>query len=139
MTRKRSTNAYRSKAGPRELKMLGAIARKEVLNHLASFRFWAGALLAIVLAASSTWIAARDYDLRLSGYRERVASAQRKLGAVSVYSYLQPLAIRPPEPLSVLDQGFDSRLGTDVAIHLFAIPSEAKGGQQGNELLASAP
>jgi len=119
--------------------MLGAIARKEVLNHLASFRFWAGALLAVVLAASSTWIAARDYDLRLSGYRERVASAQRKLGAVSVYSYLQPLAIRPPEPLSVLDQGFDSRLGTDVAIHLFAIPSEAKGGQQGNELLASAP
>jgi ABC-type transport system involved in multi-copper enzyme maturation permease subunit len=119
--------------------MLGAIARKEILHHLASFRFWAGALLTLVLAASSTWIAARDYNLRLSSYRERVANEERELGSVSVYSYLQPLVVRPPEPLSVLDQGFDSRLGTDVKIHRFAIPIEAAGGQRGNELLASGP
>jgi ABC-type transport system involved in multi-copper enzyme maturation permease subunit len=119
--------------------MTKAVAQKELLNHLASFRFWAGAVLAVVLAASSTWIAARDYNLRLSGYRDRVAGAQRTLSAVSVYSYLQPLAIRPPEPLSVFDQGFESRLGTDVAIHLFAIPDEAAGGQRGNEFLGSTP
>lgn len=119
--------------------MLGAIARKEILHHLASFRFWAGALLTLVLAASSTWIAARDYNLRLGGYRERVANEEKELRAVSVYSYLQPLVVRPPEPLSVLDQGFDSGLGTDVKIHRFAIPVEAAGGQRGNELLASVP
>ena len=119
--------------------MLGAIARKEILHHLASFRFWAGALLTLVLAASSTWIAARDYNLRLSGYRERVANEEKELRSVSVYSYLQPRVVRPPEPLSVLDQGFDSRLGTDVKIHRFAIPVEATGGQRGNELLASGP
>lgn len=119
--------------------MLGAIARKEILHHLASFRFWAGALLTLVLAASSTWIAARDYNLRLSGYRERVANEEKELRAVSVYSYLQPRVVRPPEPLSVLDQGFDSRLGTDVKIHRFAIPVEATGGQRGNELLAAGP
>ncbi len=119
--------------------MLSAIVRKEVLHHLASFRFWAGALLTLVLAASSTWIAARDYNLRLSAYRERVASEEKELRAVSVYSYLQPRVVRPPEPLSVLDQGFDSRLGTDVKIHRFAIPVEATGGQRGNELLASGP
>lgn len=119
--------------------MLGAIARKEVLLHLASFRFWAGALLTLVLAASSTWIAARDYNLRMSGYRERVANEEKELRSVSVYSYLQPRVARPPEPLSVLDQGFDSRLGTDVKIHRFAIPVEATGGQRGNELLASGP
>jgi ABC-type transport system involved in multi-copper enzyme maturation permease subunit len=118
--------------------MLSAIARKELRHHLASFRFWAGALLTLVLAASSTWIAARDYNLRLSSYQERVAKEEKELRAVSVYSYLQPRVVRPPEPLSVLDQGFDSRLGTDVKIHRFAIPVEATGGQRGNELLASS-
>ncbi|HTQ80539.1 MAG TPA: ABC transporter permease subunit, partial [Thermoanaerobaculia bacterium] len=105
------------------------------LQQLASFRFWTGALLALVLAASSTEIAAQDYNRRLSAYRERTASARQQLRGVSVYSYLQPLVVRPPEPLSVLDQGFDSRLGTDVVIHLFAIPTEATGGPWGNEFL----
>ncbi len=119
--------------------MTSAVIRKEFLNHLSGFRFWVGAVLTVVLAASSTWISAQDYNLRLSAYRDRVADAQKKLGAVSVYSYLQPLAVRPPEPLSVFDQGFDSRLGTDVAIHLFAIPAEATGGERGNEFLGSVP
>jgi len=119
--------------------MLTAIIRKELQQHLAGFRFWAGAVLAIVLAASSTWVGARDYNLRLSGYQERVASDEKALHTVSVYSYLQPRVVRPPEPLSVLHQGFDSRLGTDVKIHRFAIPVEATGGQRGNELLASVP
>ena len=119
--------------------MLGAIVRKELLQHLAGFRFWAGAVLAIVLAASSTWMGARDYNLRLSGYRERIANEEKALRTVSVYSFLQPRVVRPPEPLSVFDQGFDSRLGTDVKIHRFAIPDEATGGQRGNELLASVP
>ena len=119
--------------------MTNAVARKELLNHLASFRFWAGALLALVLAVSSTRVAAEDYNLRLRSYRELLASGERALGSVSVYSYLHPLAVRPPEPLSVLDPGFDARLGTDVVIHLFAIPAEALGERRGNELAATSP
>lgn len=119
--------------------MFAAIAGKELRNHLASFRFWVGALLTIVLAYSSTLIAARDYNLRLSRYRDRVASHQQELAAVTVYSYLQPVLIRPPEPLSVLDQGLDSRLGTEVPIHGFSIPIEARSAYDGNELLVSMP
>lgn len=119
--------------------MLGACIRKELLHHLASFRFWVGMLLTIVLAAASTWIAARDYELRLERYRERVAAQEDELRSVSVYSFLQPLAVRPPEPLSVLDQGFDAHLGTDVRIHLFTVPTEATGGSRGNELLVALP
>src|SRR5436305_13992574 len=33
-----------------------AIVKKELRNHLASFRFWVGALLTIVLAYSSTLV-----------------------------------------------------------------------------------
>jgi ABC-type transport system involved in multi-copper enzyme maturation permease subunit len=116
-----------------------AIAKKELLNHLASFRFWIAASLTIVLASSSTLTAARDFSLRLDNYQERAANHQRTLQAATVYSYLQPLALRPPEPLSVLDQGFDPHLGTDVPIHLFAIPVEATGGHRGNEFLVSLP
>jgi ABC-type transport system involved in multi-copper enzyme maturation permease subunit len=119
--------------------MVGAVARKELFNHLASFRFWVGALLTLVLAASSTRVAAGDYNLRLNSYLDRVAGEQKALRGVSVYSYLQPLAVRPPEPLSVLDQGFDAHLGTDVVIHLFAIPFEAMGERRGNEFLAAIP
>jgi ABC-type transport system involved in multi-copper enzyme maturation permease subunit len=116
-----------------------AIVKKELRNHLASFRFWVGALLTIVLAYSSTLIAARDYNLRLSRYRDRVASHQQELAAVSVFSYLQPVLVHPPEPLSVLDQGLDSRLGTEVAIDGFSIPVEATSSYGGNELLVSLP
>lgn len=119
--------------------MFAAIAGKELRNHLASFRFWVGALLTIVLAYSSTLISARDYNLRLSRYRDRVASHQQELAALTVYSYLQPVLIRPPEPLSVLDQGLDSRLGTEVAIHGFSIPVEATSAYGGNELLVFLP
>jgi ABC-type transport system involved in multi-copper enzyme maturation permease subunit len=119
--------------------MTSAVARKEFLNHLTSFRFWAGALLALVLAVSSTQVTAEDYNLRLRSYRERLASGEKALGAVSVYSFLHPLAVRPPEPLSVLDPGFDSRLGTEVVIHLFAVPAEAAGERRGNELSATSP
>lgn len=119
--------------------MLGACVKKELLHHVASFRFWVGTLLTIVLAAASTWIAARDYELRLERYRDRLAAHEDELRSVSVYSFLQPLAVRPPEPLSVLDRGFDARLGTDVRIHLFAVPTEATGGSRGNELLVPLP
>jgi ABC-2 type transport system permease protein len=117
---------------------LAAIIRKELRHHLASFRFWTGALLALVLAASSTEIAAHDYNRRLSAYRERATSAEQQLKSVTVYSYLQPIALHPPEPLSVLEKGFDSRLGSDVVIHLFAIPTEAGSGSLGNEFLPAA-
>lgn len=119
--------------------MLFACLKKEVLLHLASFRFWVGTVLAVVLAAAATWVAARDYELRRERYQDRVAAHAEELRKVSVYSFLQPLAVRPPEPLSLLDRGFDARLGTDVRVHLFAVPSEASGGSQGNELLAAQP
>jgi len=119
--------------------MLGAVVRKEFLNHVASFRFWVVAVLALVLAASSTSIAARDYNERLRGYRERRADHERKLATVTVYSSLQPAALRPPELLSILDQGFDAQLGTDVTIDVFSIPTRAARAQRGNELLVSIP
>lgn len=119
--------------------MLGACIRKETLCHLASVRFWVAMVITVVLAAGATLIAARDYESRRERYDDRAAAYQRELQSASVYSFVQPVALRPPEPLSVFDQGFDARLGTDVRIHLFEVPTLATGGSRGNELLAALP
>ena len=119
--------------------LLRTIIRKEFQFHLAGFPLRIGMLLTLVLAASSTLIAARDYNLRLDACRDRVAAHARMLREETVYSYLQPVVVRPPELLSVLDQGFDADVGSDVTIHLFAIPVEATGGGRGNEFLPVSP
>ncbi len=119
--------------------MLGACIRKEILCHVASVRFWVATLITVVLAGGATLVAARDYESRRERHEDRLAAQQRELRKVSVYSFLQPVVLRPPEPLSVLDQGFDARLGTEVRVHLFGIPTHATGGSRGNELLAGLP
>lgn len=115
--------------------MISGIFREELVNHLRSFRFWAGAVLAILLAASSTLVAVRDFELRRGDFERRAAQHDRALRQATVYSFVQPVVVRPPEPLSVLDQGFDARLGTEVRVHLFAVPAEAAGAYRGNEIL----
>src|SRR5688572_14453822 len=123
----------------RDDKMLRAILRKEFQFHLAGFSLRLGMLLTLVLAASSTLIAARDYNQRLHDSQDRAAAHTRALREETVYSFLQPVAVRPPEPLGVFDQGFDAHLGNEVAIHLFSIPVEATGGYRGNEFLGASP
>ncbi len=121
------------------LRWLRAVARKELTYQLLGTRFWAGALLAIVLAASATQVTARDYAQRLARYRNRQALQQQSLRRVSVYSALQPLAARPPALLSIMNQGPDTRLGTEVRIDLFTVPFWATGEEQGNEFLILLP
>jgi ABC-2 type transport system permease protein len=116
--------------------MVGTIAKKELVTHLVSFRFWVGALVTLILAAATAVVAARDFDQRLGSYQARAAAAKAELARVTVYSYLQPEVIRRPEPLSILDQGFDARFGTAIKVHLLEIPTSATGGERGNELLS---
>lgn len=121
------------------LRAIIPVLRKELQFHLAGFPLRIGMLLTLLLAATSTLLVGRDYNLRLEAYRDRMATYARALHQETVYSFAQPVVIRPPAPLSVLDQGFDAQLGTDVSINLFAIPAEATGGYRGNELLAASP
>jgi len=119
--------------------LLRALVRKEFQFHLSGLPLRMGMVLALVLAAASTLMAVRDYNLSLHVYRDRVAAHRRALSTRTVYSSLQPVAVRPPEPLSVLDQGFDTHLGSEVTIDLFTVPVEATSGDRGNEFLVSLP
>ncbi len=117
--------------------MFRAVVKKELLNHLVSFRFIVSTLIMVILAALATLIATADYNLRLRNYQSQVEEHRQDLEKIHVYSFLQPVLVRPPEPLSILDQGNDARLGNEVRIHIFAIPTTATGGFRGNELMTS--
>jgi ABC-type transport system involved in multi-copper enzyme maturation permease subunit len=116
--------------------MLLTIIRKEVHQNLLTFRFLVSAMITIVLVTLGTYVASEDFNLRLQSYRTKVRENQNALRTVNVYSYLQPNLVRPPEPLGILDQGYDTKLGTDVNIALYRIPNQATGAYRGNEYMS---
>ncbi len=113
--------------------MLRAVIKKELLGHLASFRFLISTFIMLVLAALAASVGTRDYDLRRSHYQARLAKHAEAQKRVPVYSQLQPKVARAPEPLSVLHRGFDARLGIEVQLDVFSIPTAAETitGDQG--------
>ena len=85
--------------------MLSACIKKEVLLHLGSFRFWVGALLTVVLTAASTWVAARDYELRRNRYEDRIAAHHDGCRVAEMDAALRTASV------IVTATGFDGVLG----------------------------
>lgn len=119
--------------------MVGVVAKKEIAESLASFKFWVGAVLTVALTLLALLASAESYEIRRSIWQERSAAERQALQKVPTYSYLRPLALRPPEPLSILDQGFDARLGSAVRISLFSIPHRAREESLSNEFMTAWP
>jgi ABC-2 type transport system permease protein len=119
--------------------MVGVVAKKEFTENLASFRFWMGAVLTVALTLIALLTSAESYEVRRSLWQERSAAEQRNLQKISTFSYLRPVALLSPEPLSILDQGFDARLGTVVRISVFSIPRTAQEELLGNEFMTTWP
>jgi ABC-2 type transport system permease protein len=119
--------------------MVGVIARKEIAENLASFRFWVAAVLTVALTVLALLTSAESYEVRRSIWQGRAAAEREALRKFPTYSYLRPLALRPPEPLSIIDQGFDAQFGSALRISVFAIPRSAQEESPGNEFLAAWP
>lgn len=118
--------------------MLRAVIKKEMLEHLVSFRFIVCTVTLLTLAVLAAFVGVQDLELRNRSYRAIQSQVQQDLGRVHVYSDLEPVVARAPEPLSVLDRGFDAQLGTAVELDVFEIPVRATELHRGNELTASA-
>lgn len=119
--------------------MLWAVLKKELIENFTSFRFWAGFAATLAIAAVVSWAGSEDYRLRRARGEQQRAGYGRELEEARTYSQVQPTVVRAPELLSILEPGFDSRLGVEVRIVPFRIPFEATGPAQGNELLPAAP
>lgn len=103
--------------------MLTAIIRKEVLQHLPSFSFLTGSLLMVLLSALAALVATLDLEQRAVAYRTQLEQHDLRLKERHrVYSYLQPVVVRPPEPLSVFARGVEGRFENQVKIHVYEVP-----------------
>ncbi len=89
-----------------------------------------------MLAVLAAYIGSLDYNARLDSYQTKLKLNQDDLSKTAVYSYLRPTVVRPPEPLSILNQGLEGRLGTDFGISVDRENTEAEGENRGNEYLA---
>lgn len=120
-----------------EVRTLSAVVHKETRHHLVSFRYLVSTALTVILAVLATAAGMADYAQRRESYSNRLEQHRRELEQATVYSFLQPVAVRPPEPLAILDRGFEGRLGDEVTIDVFTIPVAATGEDRGNPYLAS--
>jgi len=106
--------------------MTGAIVRKEILSNLLSYKFYVVILLTAVLVATSFFIMTRDYKERLADY----SLVRPKPG--------EPIALNPPNPLSIFVKGLDEAMGRSFEVSPIGI--EVRAGQKsGNAIFAFFP
>ena len=116
--------------------LLRTLVLKDVHDLALTLRFMAGTVLAVTLAALAAYVGSLDYNARLDSYQTKVKINRDNLSRTSVYSFLRPTAVRPPEPLSILHRGLEGRVGTDFEVSVDTENTEASGENRGNEYLA---
>jgi hypothetical protein len=116
--------------------LLPTLVFKEVHDLVLTLRFTVGTLIAVILAVLAAYIGSLDYNARLDSYQTKLKLNREAVSRTTVYSFLQPTAVRPPEPLSILHHGLEGRLGTDFEVSVDTENTEARGENRGNEYLS---
>ena len=116
--------------------LLATLVFKEVHDLVLTLRFTVGTLIAVILAVLAAYIGSLDYNARLDSYQTKLKLNREAVSRTTVYSFLQPTAVRPPEPLSILHHGLEGRLGTDFEVSVDTENTEARGENRGNEYLS---
>lgn len=106
--------------------MIGTIARKEIVSNLLSYKFFLVLLLMVLLVATSLFIMHRDFSGRSADYQ----LIRPEPG--------QPIAVVPPNPLSIYAKGLENAITRSFEIG--AIGTEVRAGQSsGNVVYAFFP
>lgn len=106
--------------------MIGTIVRKEIAANLLSYKFFIVILLAAVLIFTSLFVMGRDFRARQADYQ----LIRPKPG--------QPIAVLPPNPLSVFAQGMEDSMTRSFEVGPVGI--EARTGRSGgNPVFAFFP
>ena len=124
---------FRSRLFPDSLRV---IAYYELWRNLRSFRFLVSSGLLTVLVALAVWVGLADYRLRVEAYEAKLQERDSSLVLGNVYSSLQPIVSKTPNPLAIFERGVDAQEGTEVRITLVEVPVEATGRNRGNPYLA---
>jgi ABC-type transport system involved in multi-copper enzyme maturation permease subunit len=106
--------------------MLWTIARKEIVSNLLSYKFFIVILLTALLIFTSFFIMYRDYKARLADYQLIKPAAE------------QPIAVIPPNPLSIFAKGLEEAMTRSFEISRIGIDVRA-GQQSGNVIFSFFP
>ena len=106
--------------------MLWTITKKEIVSNVLSYKFFIVLLLIVVLVFTSFFIMRRDFKNRLADYQ----IIRPKPG--------EPIALIPPNPLSILAKGLDENLTRSFEISVVGITVRA-GQKSGNIIFSFFP
>jgi len=106
--------------------MIGTIVRKEIAANLLSYKFFIVICLASLLIATSFFVMARNFKGRQADYQ----LIKPKAG--------EPIAVLPPNPLSVFAKGLDDAMSRSFEVSIIGINVRA-GQQSGNVVFSFFP
>lgn len=95
--------------------MISTIVRKEIHNHILSFRFVVTALLLIVVVPVTVLVLTNDYVRQWDDYSRRQVEIERYLGRYAHFNRLGGIVepTQPPVPLMTLVRGLSADVGMD--------------------------
>ena len=111
--------------------MLKTLIRRELLAHLLAYRFFVAMIVLLALVIANTVVLIYDYERRLALYDKAIQSNHDEVVSTQTYSSLHLHADRPPNPLSLFNQGLDKRLGNSVHVHRAFVPTLWDAGLHG--------
>ena len=105
--------------------MLMTLIRRELLDNLMTFRFAAAVFITLLLVVAATAVLIQDYERRLADYNTSVEIHRQELYKRQTYSPgVARLDIdRQPNPLSIFNVGLDKRLGNEIRVSYWRVPS----------------
>jgi ABC-type transport system involved in multi-copper enzyme maturation permease subunit len=106
--------------------LIGTIARKEIQANLLGYKFYVVILLTAFLVGTSLFVMSRDYRARLADYD----LIKPKAG--------EPVAVNPPNPLSIFAKGLDEAMARSFEVGPTGITVRA-GQKSGNTIFAFFP
>ena len=106
--------------------MIGTVARKEIVSNLLSYKFFIVLLLMVLLVATSLFIMHRDFAARMADYQV----IRPQPGA--------PIAVVPPNPLSIFAKGLETAMTRSFEIGVIGVTVRA-GQSSGNVIYSFFP
>jgi ABC-type transport system involved in multi-copper enzyme maturation permease subunit len=118
------------------LSVVRAIARRELGEHLLGARFRLISVTTLILVGLSTLAGTFNYRVQVEQYRMDIERNEQKLHEATTWSEIQPLLVRPPAPLMILNSGFETRDGRVAVASNSQIPANTEDAPVGTPYLA---
>ena len=122
--------------------MIAAIAYKEFLASVLTYRFALAFGACAVLMGLSAYALVDEYALRVEAHEVEVVRARAELDNIKVYAQLleyPPFTHRPPSPLAIFGEGLEDRLGNVLHFSHGSVPTLLSAPQDSNPLMHAFP